>query len=102
MISVPAGAFTKPAPTSMLTCPVRVWFVPTGLFAVGGVIWMFASELPDLARVPAAGRGVHRCPGRPVIVCPFTGMFDVACTTVVPTTAEVIVTVQLAVTPPPV
>src|SRR5206468_1234306 len=37
-----------------------------------------------------------------VIVTPFTGMSDVAETTVVPTTAEVIVTVQLAVAAPPV
>src|SRR5262245_66160011 len=37
-----------------------------------------------------------------VIVCPFTGMSDVADTTVVPVAAEVIVTVQLAVAAPPV
>jgi hypothetical protein len=36
------------------------------------------------------------------IDCPLTGMFEVAETTVVPTAAEVIVTVQLAVAPPPV
>jgi hypothetical protein len=37
-----------------------------------------------------------------VIVTPFTGIADVAETTVVPMTAEVIVTVQLAVAAPPV
>ena len=37
-----------------------------------------------------------------VIVRPLTGMFDVAETTVVPATAEVIVTVQVAVAAPPV
>ena len=37
-----------------------------------------------------------------VIVTPLTGMFDVAETTVVPVAAEVIVTVQDAVAPPPV
>jgi hypothetical protein len=37
-----------------------------------------------------------------VMVCPFTGMSDVADTTVVPAVDEVIVTVQLAVAAPPV
>ena len=37
-----------------------------------------------------------------VIVWPLTGMSDVAETTVVPTTAEVMVTVQVAVAAPPV
>jgi hypothetical protein len=36
------------------------------------------------------------------IVCPLTGMFDVAWTTVVPVAADEIVTVQLALAPPPV
>src|SRR5262245_14603581 len=36
------------------------------------------------------------------IVTPLTGMFEVACTTVVPATVEVIVAVQLALGPPPV
>ena len=41
---VPAGAFAKPPPpllTLMWQC--SVWFVPTWLVAVAGVIWMFAS-----------------------------------------------------------
>ena len=33
VISVPFGAFTKPEPLFTFTCPVRVWFVPTGLVA---------------------------------------------------------------------
>ena len=37
-----------------------------------------------------------------VIVCPLTGMSEVAETTVVPVTADVIVTVQVAVAAPPV
>ena len=37
-----------------------------------------------------------------VIVCAVTGMFEVADTTVVPIVADVIVTLQLAVAPPPV
>src|SRR3954451_9967354 len=40
---VPAGAFTKPEPGFTFTCSVSTWFVPTGLFAVAGLIWMFAS-----------------------------------------------------------
>ena len=103
-ITVPFGAFTKPLPVSTLTWPVSVWFVPIALFAAGGVIWMFASlncqsfeafPLPPAA-VFAAVLVVR------VIVCPLTGMADVACTTVVPGVAEVIVTVQRAVAAPPV
>src|SRR5215208_4282575 len=45
VISVPCGALTHPAPVpwSTLTWPVSVWFVPTGLSAVGGLIEMLAS-----------------------------------------------------------
>jgi hypothetical protein len=44
-ITVPAGAFTGPAPfpLSTFTCPVNVWFDPTGFVADCGEIWMFAS-----------------------------------------------------------
>jgi hypothetical protein len=72
------------------------------LIAVKGVIWMFASthafdalsEPPafELAAVPVV------C----VTVTPLTWMSEVAETTVVPVAAEEIVTVQLAVAPPPV
>src|SRR5437763_1939606 len=40
VISVPAGALTKPVPSFTLTWPVRVWLVPIALFAFAGVIWM--------------------------------------------------------------
>ena len=44
LIDVPAGAFTNvPLPVFMLTCAVKTWLAPTGLFAVAGVIWMLAS-----------------------------------------------------------
>ena len=70
--------------------------------AVAGVIWMFAftQTLLALPLPPAAvftAVSVVR-----VIVWPLTGMSDVAETTVVPSTAEVIVTVQVAVAAPPV
>ena len=41
---MPAGAFTKPAPSPrlMFTCAVNVCVVPIGLVPFG-VIWMFAS-----------------------------------------------------------
>jgi hypothetical protein len=42
-ISVPAGALTKPEPVFTLTCAVKTWVAPTGLVAVGGLIWMLAS-----------------------------------------------------------
>src|SRR5262245_46609368 len=44
VITVPSGAFTKPAPfpASTLTWPVSVWLVFTGFVAFCGVIWMFA------------------------------------------------------------
>ena len=81
---------------------VSTWFVPSGLVAVAGVIAMFASThvLFALAVPPEAVFA-----GVPVvreIEIVLTGMFEVAETTVVPMTAEVIVTVQLAVAPPPV
>ena len=45
LIMVPFGALTKPAPALMLTCAVSVWFVPTGLLSVAGLIEMFASPV---------------------------------------------------------
>ena len=95
-------AVAEPPPAVMLapivfTVIVNVWFVPTALVAVAGVIWMFASAQvllagPLLAAVPSVVR---------VSELPATGMFDVAETTVVPCVAEVITTVQLAVAAPP-
>src|SRR3954453_9542378 len=55
---VPAGAFTKPVPGLTLTWRVRTWLVPIGLFALAGVIPMFASTkvltaLPLFGEVPS-------------------------------------------------
>src|SRR4051794_18127569 len=88
-------------PFTPVTVMVRTWFVPTAFVAVGGVILMFASThvfeaLPLPPEAVFAAVPVVR-----VIVRPATPMFDVAETTVVPVTAEVIVTVQLAVAAPP-
>src|SRR2546428_396892 len=41
LMTVPSGAFPK----VVLTWPVRVWGVPTSLVAVGGEIWMLASQV---------------------------------------------------------
>ena len=51
---------------------------------------------PLLCVVGSAGRRIQRRLGRPETDWPSTGMFEVACTSVVPVVAEVIVTVQLA------
>ena len=81
---------------------VSTWFVPAGLVAVAGVIWMFASTQIFLALpLPPAAVLTAVLVVR-VIVWPLTGMSDVAATTVVPATAEVMVTVQVAVAAPPV
>jgi hypothetical protein len=72
------------------------------LIADNGAIWMFASTqffdaLPEPPDAMFAAVPVVRW-----IVTPPAGMFDVACTTVTPGTAELIVIVQLAVAAPPV
>ena len=81
----------------VFTVIVNVWFVPTALVAVAGVIWMFAS-----AQALVAGLLL---PADPLVVrdseLPATGMFEVAEIVVVPVTADVITTVQLAVAAPP-
>ena len=89
-------------PPSALMVIVSTWLAPTALVAVAGAIWMFAltQTLLALPLPPAAvlsAVAVVR-----VIVWPLTGMSEVAETTVVPVAADVIVTVQLAVAPPPV
>src|SRR5262245_58745690 len=87
---------------SAVTVIVREWFVPTGFVSVAGEIWMFASTQVLLALpLPTPSVYVAVFVVR-VLDCSFTGMFDVAETTVVPGEAEVIVTVQVAVAPPPV
>src|SRR5262245_5319134 len=89
-------------PLMALIVIVRRWLVPTALVAFAGVIWMlaltqtlFALPLPPAAVFTAVL--VVR-----VIVWPLTGMSDVAETTVVPTSFEAMVTVQVAVAAPPV
>ena len=74
----------------------------TAFVAVAGPIWMFAFThtllaLPLPPAVVLSAVFVAR-----VIVTPATGIPEVAETTVVPVTAELIVTVQLAVAAPPV
>ena len=89
-------------PPSAFTVIVSTWFVPTMLVAVAGVIWMFALTQVLLALpLPPAAVFTAVFVVR-VIVWPSTGMSEVAETTVVPTTAEVMVTVQVAVAAPPV
>ena len=58
-----------------------------------------AQNLPALSLPPAAVFAA--VPVVRVIVCPLTGIAEVAETIVVPVVADVIVTVQLAVAPPP-
>ena len=104
-LTIDAVAVCGPAsivPPSAFTVIVSTWFVPVAFVAVAGVIAMFASTQTLLAFPEPPEAVFAAVPVVRVIVWPFTGMPDVAETTVVPTTAEVIVTVQLAVAPPPV
>ena len=110
-MTVPVGAGTAagvPAAfatvaSSWTTVPaatvVPVTSVPAALRTFVTIVesaqFLLAFPLPPAAVL--AGVPVVR-----VIVWPPTGMFDVAETAVVPVAAEVIVTVQLAVAPPPV
>ena len=55
LIEVPAGAFSKPVPVFTLTCAVKTCGAPTGLFAVAGVIWMFASTTCSGSHGPSEG-----------------------------------------------
>jgi hypothetical protein len=89
-------------PPGALIVIVSTWFVFTAFVSVGGVIRMFAvcQILLALSLPPAAVFAAVFVVRR--TFWPLTGMFEVAETTVVPATAEVIVTVQLAVAAPPV
>jgi hypothetical protein len=87
-------------PPRALTVIVSTWFAPISFAAAAGVMLMFAStQLFDAFPLPPG-------PGFEAVVrgttWPETGMFAVACMTVVPTVEAVIVIVQLAVAPPPV
>src|SRR6478735_8942762 len=89
-------------PLSALTVIVSTWFVFTAFVAFAGVIWMLALTQILLALPLPPAAVLTAVPVVRVIVWPLTGMSDVAETTVVPGTPDVIVTVQLAVAPPPV
>src|SRR5262245_12733969 len=102
MLAVAVCGPASIVPLIALTVIVSTWFVLTALVAVAGVIWMLASTqilfalpLPPAA-VLTAGFVVR------VIVCPLTGMSEVAETPVVPTAAEVPYTALVRFTPPPV
>src|SRR3954471_5245421 len=102
MLAVAVCGPAAMVPPSALIVIVRTWFVPIGLVAVAGVIWMFALTQTLLALpLPPAAVFTAVLVVR-VIVWPLTGMSDGGETTVVPTTAEVMVTVQVAVAAPPV
>ena len=95
----PASSRLSP---SALAVMVSTWFVFTAFVAVAGAIWIFASTqallaFPEPPALVLAAVLVAR-----VIMSSLTGMSDVAETTVVPTAADVIVTVQVAVAAPPV
>src|SRR5262249_28667201 len=102
-LTIDAVAVCGPAsivPPKAFTVIVNVWFVPT----------MFVAVRSEERRV-ATARGTTQfllalgLPAVPVVrgsVTPPTGMAEVADTTVVPATADVIVTVHDAVAAPPV
>src|SRR6478609_2249817 len=102
MLAVAVCGPASIVPPMALTVIVRTWLVPTGFVAVAGVIWMLAWTQSLLALpLPPAAVFTAVFVAR-VIVTPLTGMCAVAETTVVATTAEVMVTVQVAVAAPPV
>jgi len=104
-LTIDAVAVCGPAsivPPLAVTVIVRTWFEPVGFVAVAGVIEMFVSTQALLALPEPPEAVLAAVPVVRVIVTPLTGIPDVAETTVVPMTAEVIVTVQLAVAAPPV
>ena len=106
MLAVAVPAASTP-PLVAVTVIVSTWLVPTAFAAFCGVIWMNASTqvlfaFPQFAVQPAvtfAAVPVVRVTVPAALVNPIV---EVACTVVVPATAEVIVTVQLAVAAPPV
>jgi hypothetical protein len=100
VIDVPSEAGPNPLPVFTSTVAVKVCVAVIGLIADCGVIEMFASTQFFCAFPLPPGPGFEAVVR--VIVCPLTGMSEVAWTTVVPTAVEVIVTVQLAVAAPPV
>ena len=53
LTEVPAGAGVKPVPGLALTCAVKTCVLPTGLIAVCGEIWMFASTTASGSHGPS-------------------------------------------------
>src|SRR5439155_118568 len=98
MVAVAVPPPAAIVPPDVFTVIVSVWFVPTAFVAVAGAIWMFASTQffcagPLLPAVPSDRKSGVQGPGG--------GLLEVAETFVVPTVADVITTVQLALAPPP-
>src|SRR5258707_5737550 len=89
-------------PTRRSSDLVRTWFVPTALVAVAGVIWMFAlTQVLFALPLPPAAVLTAVLVVR-VIRTRLPGKSGEADTTVVPTSAEVNVTVQVALDATPV
>src|SRR3954454_3921783 len=101
MLAVAVCGPASSRPFAPWTVIVSTWFVLIAFVSVAGVISMNALThfLLALPLPPAAGLAAVAVVR--VIVWPSTAMLEVALTTVVPVTAEVIVTVQLAVAAPP-
>ncbi len=105
-VAVPAARIPPPVAVTVI---VSTWFVPTGLFAFCGVIWMNASAgttqslfaLPQFAVQPAVTFVADPVVRDTVPTALPNPMLEVACTVVLPATAEVIVTVHVAVAAPP-
>ena len=102
MLAVAVCGPASIVPPRALTVIVSTWFVLTAFVALAGAIWMLAFTQTLLAfPLPPAVVLTAVLVVR-VTVWPLTGMSDVAETTVVPTTADVMVTVHVAVAAPPV
>ena len=102
-LTIDAVAVCGPAsivPPNAVIVIVSVWVVSIELVAVPGVMPMLASTQALLALPEPPEAVLAAVPVVREIETVLTGMFDVAETTVVPTAAEVIVTVQLAVAAP--
>ena len=99
-VDVRTRSRTKPRAVVLLDVTVNVCGWPISFASFGAIVIRAVAHLLRVAAT--AGRRVHGRAGRAGDGQPPTGMSDVAETTVVPDTADVIVTVQLAVAAPPV
>ncbi len=105
MLAVAVPAASTPPPVAF-TVIVSTWSLPAPLAAFCGVIWMNASTqlllaLPQSLEQPAVTLSAEPVLRETVPTALPNPIVEVACTVVVPATAEVIVTVQLAVADPP-